>query len=100
MTPPSTQPDAADIAARNAGRNVKSAALVAVLLAAGLSVADAQPFVPPSEQPGRQRERFTPSPVDRFLQPQPTMPEPLIRRECVDRISPRSKQGPWRRWDC
>jgi hypothetical protein len=66
--------------------------LVAAVLVAGLAVARAQPFVPPSEQPGRQRERFTPSPVDRFLQPQP-LPEPLIRQECDNRSAWRARQG-------
>ena len=64
----------------------------AVLLVAGLAVADAQPFVPPSEQPGRQRERFTPSPVDQFLQPRPR-PEPLIRLDCDNRGAWRARQG-------
>jgi hypothetical protein len=33
------------------------------------------------------------------MQPQP-QPQPLIRRECVDRVWPRSKQGAWRDRDC
>jgi hypothetical protein len=73
--------------------------LVAGVLAAGLCVADAQPFVPPSEQPGRQRERFTPSPVEQFMRPQPP-PEPLIRLHCDDRSAWRTRQGRARRNDC
>jgi hypothetical protein len=73
--------------------------LAAMLLLAALSAADAAPNIPPSELPGRERYRFTPSPLDRFMQPQP-LPEPLIRRRCVDRVWPRSKQGAWRDRDC
>ena len=57
-----------------------------MLLLAALSAADAAPNIPPSELPGRERYRFTPSPLDRFMQPQP-LPEPLIRRGCVDRVA-------------
>jgi len=75
------------------------ARIAAILLLAGLSAAQAAPNVPPSEQPGRERERFTPSPLDRFMQPgQQT--EPLIRRDCDDRLMPRSKQRSKRSNDC
>ena len=45
--------------------------LAAVLLIAGIAVADAAPLVPPSDQPGRERYRFTPSPLDRFFESRP-----------------------------
>jgi hypothetical protein len=66
---------------------------------AGMCVAIAAPNVtpgvPPSDQPGRERERFTPSPLDRFMQPSGPV-EPLIRYDCHDpatsRAKPRSRQ--------
>jgi hypothetical protein len=73
--------------------------IVALLLVACLSAADAAPNVPPSELPGRERERFTPSPLDRFMQPQP-LPEPLIRSDCDDRGPSRSTQRRRRNRDC
>jgi hypothetical protein len=65
-------------------------------LAAGLTAAAAEPRVPSSDLPGRERYRFDPSPVDRFMQPQP-LPEPLIRRGCEDRDLSRTKQQRARR---
>jgi hypothetical protein len=66
------------------------------VLIAGASAAAAAPLVPPSEQPGRERYRFEPSPLDRFMQPQAPA-EPLIRWQCHDpatsRTKPRSKRG-------
>jgi hypothetical protein len=76
-----------------------SARIAAMVLIAGLSVAQAAPNVPPGEQPGRERERFTPSPLDRFMQPsQPT--EPLIRSDCDDRGSSRPQRRSKRNKDC
>ncbi len=73
--------------------------LTAILLVAGLVAANAAPLVPSSELPGRQRERFTPSPLDRFMQPsQPS--GPLLRWDCDDRGSPQSKQRSKRNKDC
>src|SRR5262249_44576796 len=43
--------------------------LAALLLIAGIVAADAAPAIPSSELPGRERERFTPSPTDRFIDP-------------------------------
>jgi hypothetical protein len=65
--------------------------IAAMLLVACMSSADAAPNVPPSEQPGRERERFTPSPLDRFMQPN-QQSEPLIRWDCDDRGASRSEQ--------
>jgi len=47
-------------------------AIVGALLAAGISVAAAAPSIPSSELPGRERDRFTDSPVERFMRPGPT----------------------------
>jgi hypothetical protein len=46
-------------------------AIVGFLLAAGVSVAAAAPLVPSSELPGRERDRFTDQPVERFMRPGP-----------------------------
>ena len=53
---------------------------------AGMVVASAAPNTPPGERPGRERERFVPSPVDRFIGPfvtgpfaSPRQAEPLYR---------------------
>jgi hypothetical protein len=73
--------------------------IAAMLLVAGLSAAQAAPNVPPGEQPGRERERFTPSPLDRFMQPsQPA--EPLIRPDCDDRGPSRPQRRSKRNKDC
>jgi hypothetical protein len=71
----------------------------AFALLVGLSAANAAPNVPPSDQPGRERERFTPSPLDRFMQPNRPA-EPLLRWDCDDRGSSRSKQRSKRNRDC
>ncbi len=74
--------------------------IAAILLVAGMSAASAAPNIPPSEQPGRERYRFTPSPLDRFMQPMPQT-EPLLRWDCDDRASGRSsKQRSKRTKDC
>jgi len=66
------------------------------MLVAGLSTATAAPLVPSSELPGRQRERFTPSPLDPFMQP--SQPRgPLLRFDCDDRGAWQSKQPRGRR---
>jgi hypothetical protein len=68
--------------------------VAALLLIAGLTAAAAEPRVPPSDLPGRERYRFTPSPE--FMQPQP-LPEPLVRPECDYRDGSRTKQQRARR---
>jgi hypothetical protein len=42
-----------------------------LMLIAGIAVATAAPPVPSSVMPGRERDRFTDSPVERFMQPGP-----------------------------
>jgi hypothetical protein len=53
-------------------------AITGLLLAAGLCAAAAAPLVPSSELPGRERERFTVSPVERFMRPGPFEPPQVI----------------------
>jgi hypothetical protein len=52
--------------------------IVGLLLAAGISVAAAAPPIPSSELPGRERDRFTDSPVERFMRPGPYQSPPLL----------------------
>jgi hypothetical protein len=47
-----------------------------ILLSAPLAAA--QPRIPPSEMPGRERERFTDSPVERFMRPGPQAAPPVV----------------------
>ena len=55
--------------------------LIAGMAVAGMAVAVAAPNIPPGELAGRERERFIPSPVDRFTDPfaWPRQAEPLYR---------------------
>jgi hypothetical protein len=68
----------------------------AMFLVAGCAVAQAAPNVPSSDLPGRERQRFGDSPVERFTQPTQRS-EPLIRWQCDTRKSrakkPKAKQG-------
>jgi hypothetical protein len=73
--------------------------MASILLAAGVSSAHAAPNVPPGDMPGRERERFTPSPLDRFMQPGPPA-EPLIRWDCHDVATSRSKPRSRRNKNC
>jgi hypothetical protein len=57
------------------------ASAVMLLVAASATAAAAGPLVPPSDQPGRERYRFTPSPLDRFFEPSPPA-KPLLRWDC------------------
>jgi hypothetical protein len=74
--------------------------LVGILLIAGVAVANAAPNIPPNEMPGRERERFTPSPVDRFTDPLASQ-EPLWQWRCEPRKPRRSpKQRPKQQSRC
>jgi hypothetical protein len=59
----------------------------------GLAVANAAPNIPQGEMPGRERERFLPSPVERFTAPSasPRQAEPLYRR-CDEKPPKRAKR--------
>jgi hypothetical protein len=70
-----------------------------MMLLASISAADAAPLVPPSDLPGRERYRFTPSPLDRFMQPNPPV-KPLLRWDCDQRRAGRSTQRSRRHRDC
>jgi len=72
--------------------------IAAILLLAGVCIADAAPNIPSSELPGRERERFKESPVERFMQPTPQSTKPLIEWDC--RMPRRSKQRSARRKNC
>ena len=54
-------------------------ALLALLIgASSLSLAAAQPRIPPSEMAGRERERFIESPNERFMKPGPYLAPPVV----------------------
>ena len=55
--------------------------IISLLLIACMPVANAAPNIPLGEMPGREGERFNPSPVDRFTDPfaWPGQAEPLYR---------------------
>ena len=72
--------------------------ITGLLLIAGAAIADAAPLIPSSELPGRERERFMPSPVDRFTDPSasPRQAEPLFRW-CDEKPPKRAKRKQGRR---
>ncbi|HLH94964.1 MAG TPA: hypothetical protein VKW08_07590 [Xanthobacteraceae bacterium] len=53
-------------------------AVAGLLLVFASPIALAASPVPSSEMPGRERDRFTQSPVERFMQPGPYQPPPVI----------------------
>jgi len=81
-----------------------SIACLLPLLVAGVSVAAAAPLIPSSELPGRERDRFTESPVERFMRPgrlrPPPVIEPAARPECDAHTSRHSKPGAVKRKTC
>jgi hypothetical protein len=66
--------------------------ITGMVLIAGVVVATAAPLVPSGDLPGRERYRFTPSPLDRFMQPSPRV-EPLLRWDCGPRRPSRSPRA-------
>jgi hypothetical protein len=52
--------------------------IAGLLRGAGPGAAAAAPLVPSSELPGRERDRFTTSPVERFMRPGPFEPPQVI----------------------
>jgi hypothetical protein len=68
-------------------------------LLVGAPTANAAPAVSPGDLAGRERFRFEPSPLDRFMQPNQQR-EPLIRWECHEPSSSRLKQRSKRNKDC
>jgi hypothetical protein len=79
-------------------------AIVGLLLAAGISVAAAAPLIPSSELPGRERDRFTDSPVERFMRPgpyqSPQVIEPTTEPQCDVHKPRHSKPRSARRKSC
>jgi hypothetical protein len=77
-------------------------AIAGLLLAADISIAAAAPQVPSSALPGRERDRFMESPVERFMRPGTQQPPQVIefpdKPECGVRGSPKSR--PARRRNC
>ena len=71
--------------------------LAALLVVAGISTTAAAPNIPSSELPGRERYRFEPSPVERYMQPTQKS-EPLIRWQCDNRKPRSSKQRKPKQW--
>jgi hypothetical protein len=63
--------------------------IAVILLVACIPAAEAAPLVPPGDLPGRERYRFTPSPLDRFMQPNAPA-RPLLQWDCSPR---RARQG-------
>ena len=63
------------------------------LLLAYLASAEAAPNIPSSEQPGRERGRFQPSPLDRFTGPGATTAKPVWRWQCKRPKGKRAKHS-------
>jgi hypothetical protein len=78
---------------------MKPCRIAALLLLAGLSGVAAAPAIPSSELPGRDRQRFLESPLDRFMQPSQKA-EPLWRWQCDQRTPRRGKQRSKRNKAC
>jgi hypothetical protein len=77
-------------------------ALVAAVLTP-VAVAQAAPNIPSSDLPGRQRQRFQDTPLDRYTDPlvQPRSVEPLWRWQCQQpSTSRRAKSRSKRRKGC
>lgn len=69
------------------------------LLAAMAAGASAAPNIPSSELPGRARQQFQESPVDRFTQPN-TQQQPLYRWDCEPRKPQKGKSRSKRAKGC
>ena len=67
--------------------------IILLCLIAGMPDARAAPNIPPGEMAGRERERFVPSPIERFTDPLawPRQTEPLYRW-CNDKAPKRAKR--------
>ena len=70
--------------------------LALLLVAACAGQALAQPRIPSSEMPGRERERFTDSPFERYRKPQAQIKlqsaDPLPRSYNLEKKPPRRKR--------
>lgn len=72
--------------------------VAALILLAGTTAAAAAAKIPSSELPGRERQRFLETPVDRFTQPQPKA-KPLWNRDCREQDRRKAKRR-GKRKDC
>jgi hypothetical protein len=79
-------------------------AIAGLLLTMGISVAAAAQPVPSSVLPGRERDRFTDSPVERFMRPgpyqSPRVIEPTTEPPCGAHMSRHSKSRSTTRKNC
>jgi len=73
--------------------------IAVAVLVAGIPAGNAAPLVAPGDQPGRERYRFTPSPLEGFMQPAPP-DRPLLRWDCSRRRASRSQQRVRRARNC
>jgi hypothetical protein len=64
---------------------------------AGMAMANAAPNIPPGEMPGRERERFAPSPLDRFTDPLARQQAEPLYRWCDRKPPNRTKRKPGKR---
>jgi hypothetical protein len=75
---------------------VLPATIAGLGLLAALTGVAAGPIIPSSEMPGRERDRFTESPVEKFMQPGPYTAPPVITPyrplDCGSSASRHSKQ--------
>jgi hypothetical protein len=64
---------------------------IGVLLSIELAAAQVTPNIPPGDLPGRERQRFQESPLDRFTDPlaKPRNAEPLWHQRCDHRSKSR-----------
>ena len=75
---------------------MKARVLMTLLgMASSLSVAAAQPQVPPNEMAGRERERFLQSPVERFMKPGPYVAPQVL--DTAPKRKRRAKRTPRRK---
>ncbi len=76
---------------------LRRTSVLLLLVSASASAAAAAQLVPPRDQAGRERYRFEPSPLDRFMQPTPPV-KPLLRWDCEQpgssRAKPRFRRNP------
>ena len=76
--------------------------IAGLVVAVDISVAAAAPQIPSSALPGRERDRFMESPVERFMRPDSQQAPPVIefrgKPGCLYRGSPKSRST--RRKNC
>ena len=72
-------------------------ALALALMLSAAAFAAAQSRIPASEMPGRERERFNESPVERFMRPGAAVAPPLV--EAAPRVRKQRAKRPRRHKD-